>query len=193
MSDALDRLAEILGHRFEDEALLKEALTHASAGGPERRDYQRLEFLGDRVLGLIISSHLVVDDPDAPEGMLALRLNALVRGNTLAEVAGEIGLDAFVRTGPGRKRRSGPRSQVGAGRRVRGGARRDLSRWRPRTGAGLYRTRVGASALPLSKMSRKIQSRGCRNTCKAATRVCRTTALSPRKARRINRNSRSKS
>jgi len=84
-------VARALGHEFARPGLLVEALTHGSAA-QSRRDNQRLEFLGDRVLGLVIAEALLEAAPDAREGDLAPRLNALVRRETCAEVAGEVGL-----------------------------------------------------------------------------------------------------
>jgi ribonuclease-3 len=75
-----------------DPPLLDEALTHPSSTGPARPHYQRLEFLGDRVLGLVIAEALWRRYPDENEGRLALRFNDLVRRETLASVAGEIDL-----------------------------------------------------------------------------------------------------
>jgi ribonuclease-3 len=92
-------LAGVLGHSFGDAALLEQALTHPSAASPARSDNQRLEFLGDRVLGLCIAEALLQAYPDAAEGALAPRLNALVRRETLAEVAAEIGLGQHLRLG----------------------------------------------------------------------------------------------
>ncbi|MGF1551297.1 MAG: ribonuclease III [Paracoccaceae bacterium] len=88
----LDAVAAVLGHRFADRERLAEALTHASAASPARADNQRLEFLGDRVLGLIVAEALVARFPEEAEGTLAPRLNDLVRRETLAAVAEEIGL-----------------------------------------------------------------------------------------------------
>ncbi len=96
---ALDRLATVLGHRFADPALLEQAVTHPSATSPARPDNQRLEFLGDRVLGLIVAEALLAAYPGDAEGTLALRFNALVRRETLAEIAVEIGLGEFLRLG----------------------------------------------------------------------------------------------
>ena len=98
----------IAGLTFADTALLRRALTHASAG--EGKDYQRLEFLGDRVLGLVVAQMVFEANPRAPEGELSLRLNALVNAETLAEIADEIGLSGLIvagselRTLTGRKR-----------------------------------------------------------------------------------------
>jgi ribonuclease-3 len=109
---ALGRLATVLGHRFGDPALLEQAVTHPSATSPARPDNQRLEFLGDRVLGLIVAEALLAAYPGEAEGALAPRFNALVRGETLAEIAVEIGLGEFLRlgrseaTGGGRKKKA---------------------------------------------------------------------------------------
>jgi ribonuclease-3 len=82
-----------LGHRFADRALLSEALTHSSATGRgrARRSNERLEFLGDRVLGLVIADLLIARYPDEGEGDLSRRHAALVRREALAEVAGGLG------------------------------------------------------------------------------------------------------
>ena len=92
-------LEGVLGHGFRDAGLLEQALTHPSASSPARPDNQRLEFLGDRVLGLCVAEALLQAYPDAAEGALAPRFNALVRRETLAEVAAEIGLGQHLRLG----------------------------------------------------------------------------------------------
>jgi ribonuclease-3 len=92
-----DGIEALTGHAFGDGELLERALTHASAR--KGVDYQRLEFLGDRVLGLIVSEMLFSLFPDAPEGELSVRLNALVNAETLATIAEEIGLPEFINTG----------------------------------------------------------------------------------------------
>lgn len=76
-----------------------EAVTHASMSSSTRNDNQRLEFLGDRVLGLVMAQALIEADPNASEGALAPRFNALVRKETCADVAREIDLGAVVRLG----------------------------------------------------------------------------------------------
>ncbi|MEZ5924388.1 MAG: ribonuclease III [Hyphomicrobiaceae bacterium] len=83
-----------LGHRFKRKALLEQALTHASAreGNGAAPDNERLEFLGDRVLGLVIAEVICEQFPEASEGDLARRFNRLVRRETCAAVATEIGL-----------------------------------------------------------------------------------------------------
>jgi ribonuclease III len=90
----LEHLYKLLGHRFRDQVLIKEALTHPSLERRRRAagDYERLEFLGDRVLGLTIAGALFEADRRASAGELAVRFNALVRKETVAEVAREIGL-----------------------------------------------------------------------------------------------------
>jgi ribonuclease-3 len=88
-----------LGHRFERPALLLEAVTHPSMSSPGRADNQRLEFLGDRVLGLVMAEALLDADRGATEGQLAPRFNALVRKEACAEVAREIDLGAVLKLG----------------------------------------------------------------------------------------------
>jgi len=87
-----------LAHRFSDISLLSQALVHSSvaAGKGANQTNERLEFLGDRVLGLVVSEMLFKRYPDEPEGDLAKRHVALVRKETLAVVAEKIGLGAFV-------------------------------------------------------------------------------------------------
>ncbi|MAK99569.1 MAG: ribonuclease III [Citromicrobium sp.] len=86
-----------VGFAAEDEALWTEALTHGSTG--EARDYQRLEFLGDRVLGLTIAEWLFETADRAAEGALAQRLNALVSKGACAKVARAIGVSEHLRLG----------------------------------------------------------------------------------------------
>jgi ribonuclease-3 len=90
-------LAERLGHDFRDPSLLLRALTHGSRGGGA--DNQRLEFLGDRVLGLVVAEALLEADPQADEGRIAPRFNALVRRETCAEVARGIDLGSGLKLG----------------------------------------------------------------------------------------------
>lgn len=97
--DHFDRLAAATGHAFRDRSLADGALTHASAQGASRIDYQRLEFLGDRVLGLCVAEMLYAAFPDAPEGELSVRLNALVNATALAEIADEAGISELIRSG----------------------------------------------------------------------------------------------
>lgn len=97
-----DALADRLGWRFADPALIAEALTHASAfdGRPSGlrapRDYERLEFLGDRVLGLVVAQHLFQTFPSLGEAGMALQLNALVNRGACARAARRAGLNGDV-------------------------------------------------------------------------------------------------
>lgn len=88
-----------LGHDFAKAELLVQAVTHASLSSPTRPDNQRLEFLGDRVLGLVMAEALLSADTLAAEGQLAPRFNALVRKETCAEVAREVGLGEVLKLG----------------------------------------------------------------------------------------------
>ena len=87
-------LEQALGHRFKDPGLLRAALTHSSAG--EDHNYERLEFLGDRVVGLVITELLFEKFPAESEGDLAKRLAALVQGSVLAEIALTIDLGSYI-------------------------------------------------------------------------------------------------
>ena len=92
-----DELTGLLQHHFENAELLRQALTHSSAAsGRGAADYQRLEFLGDRVLGLIVSDLLYKRFTEEAEGDLARRLASLVRRETLAEVAAGLGLGRHI-------------------------------------------------------------------------------------------------
>jgi ribonuclease-3 len=93
---------ERIGYRFKDPALLEQALTHISAlSGPRNRasSYQRLEFLGDHVLGLAISDMLFKAFPKADEGEMSRRLADLVRKEACADVARALDLGAAIRLG----------------------------------------------------------------------------------------------
>ena len=93
----LTRLARSLDHEFRDLSLLERAVTHRSASGPlQGQDYERLEFLGDRVLGIVVAELLFQRFVTEPEGALARRHAALVRSEALSEVAGEIGLGDYL-------------------------------------------------------------------------------------------------
>lgn len=99
LSVEMAAFAQRLGHDFARPDLLIRALTHASAGSAARAHNQRLEFLGDRVLGLVMAEALFTADRQATEGQLAPRFNALVRKETCAEVARSIDLGAVLRLG----------------------------------------------------------------------------------------------
>jgi ribonuclease-3 len=105
-------LVRLIGHTFVRPELLTEALTHPSAlpakkpgrrrarGAAPPRNYERLEFLGDRVLGLVVADLLWRRFPDEPEGDLTRRLTSLVRREALARVTTTIGLDRHLRLSP---------------------------------------------------------------------------------------------
>lgn len=99
LSADLDAFARRLGHRFQTPEHLIRALTHPSIATPSRPDNQRLEFLGDRVLGLVIAGALLRADIDAAEGTLAPRFNALVRKETCADIARSIDLGSVLKLG----------------------------------------------------------------------------------------------
>lgn len=105
-------LEDRLGHAFRRADLLIAALTHVSAlaASDSRSDtYQRLEFLGDRVLGLVVADLLFTRFPDAEEGELSRRLAELVRKETCADVAIGWEVGPFLRLGPGEMRTGGRR------------------------------------------------------------------------------------
>lgn len=105
VSEDLFALSERLGYRFRDPELLLEALTHASTGGGS--SYERLEFLGDRVLGLVVAEMLFRAFPQEPEGLLARRHAALVRQDSLAIVAGQLDLAEHLRLSLGEEEGGG--------------------------------------------------------------------------------------
>ena len=101
-----------IGYEFSDPALLVTAVTHSSRSSATRPDNQRLEFLGDRVLGLVMSEALLTDDASASEGQLAPRFNALVRKEACAEVAREIDIGSVLKLGRSEMMTGGRRKQA---------------------------------------------------------------------------------
>jgi ribonuclease-3 len=95
------KLQDLIGYRFRNRTLLHEALTHSSVARGQKgfANYERLEFLGDRILGLAIAEHLYHAFPEAAEGDLARRFNRLVQKESCALVAEELGLGTFLRMG----------------------------------------------------------------------------------------------
>ena len=98
-SESIRFFEQRLGYEFSDVSLLIEALTHSSIASESRKDNQRLEFLGDRVLGLVMVEALLEIDQFASEGTLAPRFNALVRKEACAEVARHIDLGGVLKIG----------------------------------------------------------------------------------------------
>jgi ribonuclease III len=106
-SEKLASLEKILGYSFADRKLLVTALTHASLPRHET-NYERLEFLGDRVLGLVVADMLYRGYPHEKEGHLAKRLTVLVQQAALVGVANDMGLAGYVRLSAGEKKAGGP-------------------------------------------------------------------------------------
>jgi ribonuclease-3 len=106
---AIEALEHRLGHAFADRSLLERALTHASASQGARKvpDNERLEFLGDRVLGLVMAHALVLRDGDATAGVLSKRLASLVNRQACARVARMAGLGEALRLQSGETKRGG--------------------------------------------------------------------------------------
>jgi ribonuclease-3 len=99
LSTELQQFTKKINYIFKDPSFLITALTHSSISSVTRSDNERLEFLGDRVLGLVMAQALLDDDPDASEGQLAPRFNALVRKETCADVARDINLGDMLKLG----------------------------------------------------------------------------------------------
>ncbi len=112
LSGDLVSFCKRLGYEFADPALLQRSVTHSSMTSPNRDDNQRLEFLGDRVLGLVMAEALLTADKTAPEGLLAPRFNALVRRETCAEVARQIDLGAVLKLGRSEMKSGGRRKEA---------------------------------------------------------------------------------
>lgn len=109
------RLEARLGYRFADPDLLERALTHSSALSPTKRiekSYQRLEFLGDRVLGLVVADMLYRRFPKANEGELSRSLNAMVRKETCATIARELDLGPELNLGESEARTGGAKKEA---------------------------------------------------------------------------------
>ena len=101
------RIEAAIGYTFIDKQRLDRALTHSSARPAKGGDYERLEFLGDRVLGLCIAELLFTSFRNAAEGELSVRLNQLVSAETCAQVADDMELHLFIRTGSDVKKLTG--------------------------------------------------------------------------------------
>jgi ribonuclease-3 len=168
LSAELRAFAARLGHEFRQPALLVQALTHASHASPTRPDNQRLEFLGDRVLGLVVAEALIAADPDAREGQLAPRYNALVRKETCAEIARELALGDVLRLGRSEMLTGGRRKEALLGdamEAVIAAVHLDagfeaargivLRHWGPRLGAA-----ADTPADPKSSLQERVQAEG---------------------------------
>ena len=91
-----EKLEKVLGYHFKNDKLLRQALTHSSMTSHIGGNYERLEFLGDRVLGVAVASALFNEFPNEPEGSLSPRQTHLVCKETVAEVARELCLDKYM-------------------------------------------------------------------------------------------------
>ncbi|MBU2979080.1 ribonuclease III [Alteromonas sp. C1M14] len=100
------RLEKLLDYQFSDRRLLEQALTHRSAA---KKHNERLEFLGDAVLGMVIADALYVRFPDVTEGKLTRMRSTLVKGDTLAEMAKEAGVGELLKLGQGELKSGGHR------------------------------------------------------------------------------------
>ena len=102
----IEKVSQIFDYRFKDESLLALALTHRSMGS---KNNERLEFLGDSILGMVISSELFNRFPNEKEGVLTRLRSSLVKGETLSEVATELNLGEFIKLGSGELKSGGYR------------------------------------------------------------------------------------
>lgn len=104
MRPSTGNLCRALGHEFSDRALIEQALTHRSAGGVNN---ERLEFLGDAILGFVIADELYHRFSSASEGQLSRLRSSLVKGETLADIARQFDLGDYLILGPGELRSGG--------------------------------------------------------------------------------------
>lgn len=99
-----NQLSKRLGYQFQERSLLVQALTHRSAGNPHN---ERLEYLGDSILGFVVAKHLFNRFPEQPEGKLTRMRSSLVKGETLADLARDMELGEVIRLGPGEMKSGG--------------------------------------------------------------------------------------
>lgn len=103
----LNEFCSHIQHQFKNLSLLNQAITHPSLSSKIEKNYQRLEFLGDKVLNLVIGEFLMMQFPEEAEGDLSKRQASLVSGETLAEIALEIGLNQVLQVSFGEKKLGG--------------------------------------------------------------------------------------
>jgi ribonuclease-3 len=109
--DSLRECQEILGYQFADESILRQALTHASSNSNGTFDNERLEFLGDAVVGMVVCEYLYKHYPQHAEGRLTRMKSAVVSRSSLGRVARTVGMSKHIIVGPGMaKRRHLPNS-----------------------------------------------------------------------------------
>ncbi len=104
MRESLEHLSRIIGYDFSDATILDKALTHRSVGGINN---ERMEFLGDSILGFVIADTLYATLGTADEGDMSRLRSSLVKGETLAEIARDIDLGKYLQLGPGELRSGG--------------------------------------------------------------------------------------
>lgn len=104
MREPVERLCRAIGYNFRNIALVETALTHRSAGGDNN---ERLEFLGDAILGFVVADYLYGHYVDADEGELSRLRATLVKGDSLAEIAHSLELGQYLNLGPGELRSGG--------------------------------------------------------------------------------------
>ena len=109
LSRQLKAFENRLGHEFSNTGLLVQSLTHSSMSASVHGNNERLEFLGDRILGMTIAEAILAQDDDAAEGDLAIRLNELVRKETCSEIARNIDLGSVLRLGRAEMKSGGRR------------------------------------------------------------------------------------
>ena len=166
MTDLETFVRGTLGHEARDLDLFERALTHSSLG---RHSYERLEFLGDRVLGLVVASVLYERYPTESEGQMSRRYNALVARETCAEIGREIGLPKLIRVGKQAREDRASESDnvvgdvvealIGASSSTPGSKRRSASSSPP--GRGSSKTRAARPNTP----SRRFRSSPPRADC----------------------------
>ena len=103
---SIDKVSALFNYQFTDESILSLALTHRSMGS---QNNERLEFLGDAVLGMVISSELYKRFPNEKEGVLTRLRSSLVKGETLSEIAAELNLGEYIKLGSGELKSGGYR------------------------------------------------------------------------------------
>jgi ribonuclease-3 len=99
--DLLDELSTRIGHEFRDPGLLRRALVHSSMGNEGKASYERLEFLGDAILGFMVADHLFRLEPEIPEGELTDRRARIVSREPLAAIGTALRLIDYVEVGRG--------------------------------------------------------------------------------------------
>ncbi len=113
--ESLKKCESIIHYKFKESSLLDAALTHSSAAAHHLHNYERLEFLGDAVLGLVVCDHVYTIYPDRREGDLTVIKAAAVSRKSCARISDQIGLSALVRVGAGMNRAGGLPMSVAAG------------------------------------------------------------------------------